>query len=335
MKLIFVGNGVDLHVGLKTSYKSYQDYLKSHCYVSGENAIELINDSPYFIGKRKNERWSDLEETLTFGWNRYIEDKLRTYDRDVNPNNFQESELQLKDSVKFEKVNPEMVAWEFSGEWFLEWISKEYYQNIEKVKSQYNGELKDIFTEDSIIVNFNYTHTLEDLFSIKKDKILYIHNRLPDKKNVSKKTISFDEWLSDLLEAGQKTFQFGSPKNDYEECQEILDNLSIESKTMQGKEGWIERDIKQMFLAFSKNLNENYDGLAKFIDSYIDDIDEVIIIGHSMLGVDEPYYRDIVCPKLKSSKWTIYWHDENDEISTNEFVEKYLLENKDVDKIQW
>lgn len=335
MKLIFVGNGVDLHVGLKTSYKSYRDYLKNHCFVSGVNAIKLIDNSPYFKYGEKDKRWSDLEETLTFDWDRYIDDKLKTYDRDVNPNNFQESELQLKDSVEFEKVNPEMVAREFTGEWFWEWISKEYYQNIEKVKSQYNGELEDIFTEDSIIVNFNYTHTLEDLFSIKKDKILYIHNRLPDKKNVSKKPISFDKWLSDLLEAGQKTFQFGSPKNVYEKCQEILDNLSIESKTMQDKEGWIERDIKQMFLAFSKNLNENYDGLVKFIDGYMDDIDEVIIIGHSMLGVDEPYYRDIVCPKLKSSKWTIYWHDENDEISTNEFVEKYLLENKDVDKIQW
>ena len=43
---------MDLHVGLKTSYKSYRDYLKSHFFISGEKAIGLIKSSSYFMGKQ-------------------------------------------------------------------------------------------------------------------------------------------------------------------------------------------------------------------------------------------------------------------------------------------
>ena len=61
-----------------------------------------------------------------------------------------------------------------------------------------------------------------------------------------------------------------------------------------------------MLFAFSKNLNENYEKLERFIDSNLNEIDEVMIMGHSMLGGDEPYYRDIVIPRLKDRKWKIY-----------------------------
>ena len=54
----------------------------------------------------------------------------------------------------------------------------------------------------------------------------------------------------------------------------------------------------QFYNDFSKKLESNYDSLKGFLGS--NDIDEVTILGHTILGVDEPYYRDVLIPKLKA-----------------------------------
>ena len=46
------------------------------------------------------------------------------------------------------------------------------------------------------------------------------------------------------------------------------------------------------------------------------------MLGHSMLGVDEPYYRDVIVPKLKDVHWDVYWHKFDD---ASIFIEKYKL----------
>ena len=66
----------------------------------------------------------------------------------------------------------------------------------------------------------------------------------------------------------------------------------------------------------------NYDVLSKFIDENKTKITEVIVLGHSMLGVDEPYYRDVIVPKLKDVHWDVYWHKFDD---ASIFIEKYKL----------
>ena len=40
------------------------------------------------------------------------------------------------------------------------------------------------------------------------------------------------------------------------------------------------------------------------------------------LGVDEPYYRDVIVPKLKDVHWDVYWHKFDD---ASIFIEKYKL----------
>ena len=73
---------------------------------------------------------------------------------------------------------------------------------------------------------------------------------------------------------------------------------------------------------FEVSRNMNYDVLSKFIDENKTKITEVIVLGHSMLGVDEPYYRDVIVPKLKDVHWDVYWHKFDD---ASIFIEKYKL----------
>ena len=65
-----------------------------------------------------------------------------------------------------------------------------------------------------LCINFNYTHTLEDMFDIDKTNVLYIHNRLPDKRNPNYKGIDFER---DILALAKKQFQFGSVNNYLDE----------------------------------------------------------------------------------------------------------------------
>ena len=68
----------------------------------------------------------------------------------------------------------------------------------------------------------------------------------------------------------------------------------------------VEKDLQHIGWAFSKNLKCNYATMKSFLKEAL--IDEIVIIGHSFLGVDEQYYRDILVPRrrfitIKVMRW--------------------------------
>ena len=162
-------------------------------------------------------------------------------------------------------------------------------------------------------------HTLEDMFDINKTNVLYIHNRLPDKRNLNDKGIDFER---DILALAKKQFQFGSVNNYLDEWINFANSIKLKSsQKLMSKKSLID-NLKEIYYAFSKKLSMNYDVLSKFIDENKTKITEVIVLGHSMLGVDEPYYRDVIVPKLKDVHWDVYWHKFDD---ASIFIEKYKL----------
>jgi hypothetical protein len=319
MKLIICGNGLDMHVGLKTNYGAYRDYLKNKKFIDGKNAISLIESSCFFIPRRKD-CWTDLEESLAFDYEEYIRQMLDAFDRDIDPNNRQTSIDQINAANKFQKQSPRNIARDFTNEWFWEWIAKTYYQNIDSIRISKKDILYNIIDAGCVFLNFNYTHTLEDVFGVDSNKILYIHNRLPDKRDLSEK-INIEQ---DILAMGRKQFQFGSTKNNLKEWMKTLEDVKFKSKGKLIKKKSIENEIKEIYYSFSKNLELNYPKLQEFIRMY--DIEEVIVLGHSVLGVDEPYYRDVIVPVLKAKKWKLFWHNSSDEIE--KFSKKYGLDSK-------
>ena len=56
-------------------------------------------------------------------------------------------------------------------------------------------------------------------------------------------------------------------------------------------------------------------------------IDEIVIIGHSFMGVDEQYYRDILVPLYKDKKWIFYYY-QSDELARI-FIDKYGVKEYD------
>ena len=330
MKLIVCGNGLDIHVGLDTSYRSYRKFLENRDIYSGKNAIKLIENSTFFI-PRDVECWTDLESALSFDCKKYISEYVNAFDRDTDPNEYETCKAQIKAASDFLKESPLQIAKDFTNTWFWEWLANQYYKNIDAVcENNTDDILHEIIECDSICINFNYTHTLEDFLHLKQQQILYIHNRLPDKRNLMVEKFDFEK---DVINAARKQFQFGSVRNNIEDWEKQVDSLEIKSSGKLIDKKQLKKDIKEIYWAFSKKLTMNYDSLKKFIDLYIDNISEIVILGHSILGVDEQYYKDIVVPKLGNRKWTIYYHDKKSEENARVFADRYNL--KTIDFLKW
>ena len=95
IKLIICGNGLDIHVGLNTSYRAYRDYLVNKKIYEGESAISIIEKSDFFIPRDKD-CWTDLENALTFDYRKYITQYIDAFDRDIDVNNYETSMIYFK-----------------------------------------------------------------------------------------------------------------------------------------------------------------------------------------------------------------------------------------------
>ena len=113
IKLIICGNGLDIHVGLNTSYRAYRDYLVNKKIYEGESAISIIEKSDFFIPRDKD-CWTDLENALTFDYRKYITQYIDAFDRDIDVNNYETSIAQMNSAKQFFKNNPQDIARDFT-----------------------------------------------------------------------------------------------------------------------------------------------------------------------------------------------------------------------------
>ena len=72
MKLIICGNGLDLHVGFKTRYQDYRQYLLSEGFLKERETVDIIDNSDFLIPTNVD-RWSDLENSLSFDCDKYLQ----------------------------------------------------------------------------------------------------------------------------------------------------------------------------------------------------------------------------------------------------------------------
>lgn len=325
MKLVICGNGMDLHLGFRTSYQEYKRFLTEAKFIQGQSAISIIEGSKFFVS-RDADCWSDLEKSLKFDAEKYVEGLIFAYDRDIEPYDEVKSREQIEAANQFEKNNPETIAFDFTNRWFFEWIGKEFYSKVEQIKLSYDGILKSLFDAECIFVNFNYTPSLESIFEIDEGRILYIHNRFPVKSTVP---FTSEDLINEIIESGKKKFQFGSTENRLEEWDEKLSLVSLKSKGKLLDRKNIEEKVHSIYRSFSKNLIDNYENLENFVPA--DKVEEVVVIGHSFMGVDELYYRDVLVPMLKDSKWTFFCHGSRD--TAHAFVDKYNI--SEYEMIDW
>lgn len=319
MNLIICGNGFDLHHGYKTGYNHYRDFLiknYSQTFKSFENFKYLkvaISNS-----------WSELEESLAIKYDECIDDAVNEYYPNLNDESdsrWHGIDIEINSHIDF--------VFNFTGRYFLEWLSN---TNFLETKDKINLSINDLY------INFNYTNTLQNVYKINDDKIFHIHGNIDN--IINKDTQEFinsrinnieieyisEKVITDLINNNtvRQEIQFGSVENNNEK---IKKDMEKKYKFDEFYYASIEPGIRNVIRfcdATSKNISKNYDPLKSFINK---DIEEVIVMGHSIMGVDFPYYSDVIVPALKNRRWVFYWYSEEDWKKINIFIKKLSLSN--------
>lgn len=283
--LLIIGNGFDLYHDLATKYSDYRNWLLDHDkqvvtdFASFDYAKECLEreSGPYFkFGSTEEDdrRWSSLEESLGIEWDDLCYETLEHTYPNLTDDNPGWDDFWIELQVRLEYLK------KLTRGRFREWV-----ESIDVSKAKPVLELPDTAS----FITFNYTPTLEHVYSVRPDRILHIHGSVLNK---------------DAL------LQFGSPDNNPFELQKVLeDKYGVDdfygATIQQGVTVACDRCADTW-----KNIEGNYDVLNHFLDTFAK-IDTVIIMGNSFDKVDKPYYRDVLAPRYRDAEWVFCEHESN------------------------
>lgn len=274
--LFIIGNGFDLASGLSTSYKHFYQWLKEN------NYNHLISMMDTFFSNQQDV-WSDIEKAL----GEYDEDSILEFcrpDEEFDYDHPTRSIASVEDSPDwiFQPVLDDFI------EAFKEWIDSIDISEANKIVT---------LPSESLYLTFNYTETLERVYSIPESNILHIHGcRLSDKNYI----IGHNKYLD--------------PNDAYVDEAQMLYIQNTLSKII----GW----MNGLFKNTSTLISENQVFFNK-----LSNIERVIVYGHSFNDVDLPYMEEIVRHIGVEKHWLISQYSLEDSKNIASFIKEMKLKN--------
>ncbi len=159
---------------------------------------------------------------------------------------------------------------------------------ISPIIATYKGEKFFAFKNDDAFVNFNYTDTLEKIYDIHHD-ILHIHGGGEELEKIRMDEIPYTGYI------------FGH-------CEELPNNEEFE----------IREDSRYLRKDFQYTELENF-----LVNKQVDNI---VVIGHSMAKVDYGYFK-MINKTFPKSLWMIYYHDGDDKKRKMNSIKDCGIEN--------
>ena len=312
MKLIICGNGFDLHHGFKTGYHHYKNFLEAHY----QKAIRDFEDFPY-INLSVSNKWSDLESSLSLDYDDCLGNAIAAFYPDMNDDSdsrWYGIDVELEQQTEF--------IFNFTGPYFIEWLAQTDFSNPSDLIPLDKG---------ARYITFNYTGTLENIYGVGADNIFHIHGQMEFAHNSGEPNHSSKRNNMHKTGRGFDDIQFGSIENDSDVIQRELEQVYGEDDFFSVS---IEPGIHHIIgfcEAASKKLENNYDDLTHFIKTA--PIDEVVVMGHSLIGVDGAYYSNVIVPLLADSRWVFYWYSEFEKSDILKFVDLFSI--REYELIKW
>jgi hypothetical protein len=350
-RLILVGNGFDLALGLKTSYNDFLFwYLKNLLITSVKNnkhLVDLPNKTKFFCyedGLTTTYWWShDKQDKLLEFIDKYdtleklqkllkesnnVKIKLNSllfkkiYDSsitswvDIEKSYYEILKTNLKREQEIKKLNNDFSFLKNQLEIYLTSLEIPFFEDNSKStlfsEQFFDGvsyeEMIDASPEDSIgrkdilLLNFNYTNSLQRLLKSVEDrykpKINYTINHIHGKLNSNEEKIIFG---------------YGDEMDEkYEEIQNLNDNLYLDN-------------IK----SFQYFRSPNYRKLLRFLNS---NEYQVCIYGHSCGLSDRVMLNEIFENENCKSIKVYYYKDENDFNNKTMEISRHFKDNNSMRK---
>jgi hypothetical protein len=252
--LYIIGNGFDKHHDIPSGYQDYRHWLERE----GQwDILDIIDD---VFGYVNDDWWQHFEsnlasaETLRIA----IEETFQNYPKFDQVSEWYDAELSVERKMR--------NAYEIILHSFDDWVK--HLLNIKIYKKM------TFDAEDSIFLSFNYTTTLETLYNIPSQRILYIHGKVGSENGlVIGHGISYKEIerrMGETVDTGDYAFQLAK---DAAVCTVSKHKKKV-GEIIESNQKW-----------FSSLSNISY----------------IHIYGHSLGDVDLPYfYRIFECVDTKS-----------------------------------
>lgn len=275
MKLFIIGNGFDKGHNLNTSYWDFRKYLKN-IYPDFLRAFE----EHYYIYPANDEKaqkellWNELEKNLA-----NIDEDVIIDDALGIEMNLESGDIGIEDTL-YEYFTDEYRYIERLAKYLKQWVRTIKIRDASPITTLINSN------QDAIYITFNYTSVLEIVYGISEDKIIHIHGSLKTKDD------------DPILGHGNK-----------DRMQKIEKRLQEAEREYDEKEISICKVVNDYYERTYKDVNKY---MYKLLDLIKMDIDEILVIGHSVAGVDIPYFKNIDVFTHYKAKWVVYYFGDNE-----------------------
>lgn len=297
MKLYIIGNGFDRAHDLKTSYWDFRCYLARYAEEFLTELEKIYSFYPFdpnefhvpaskqkdAIEHHNNALYDELWKNFEYELGQPSEGEFDTIcDSTIEEmNDLESGPIGIIDTlnVYFEEQLGFVIELQ---DYLLRW-ARQIRLNKAVIKKDEMRSSTDLF------LTFNYTPTLERVYGIPGSNICHIHGGIPPYCHTAPiighgNNESIDKWLKWKQENDDAFNEGGSAK-----CEAIAN--------------FYKRTLKDT----SKQLMLNLEFFRR-----LNEIDEVVVIGHSLGDVDMPYFKRIVEITNIDTPWTILYHSEDE-----------------------
>lgn len=305
--LYVIGNGFDLHHKYRSGLADYGKWLMDN-HPDIYSSFEEWFDIPEYDEDDKDQ-YKEWKNWWCYFEQRLGELSMRQYIEDVSFRAFHEA-TQVEERRAYDTYAGERIA------------DTELSNLIAQIKGTFRNWILSLHPgekwfrlpieqESSLFLTFNYTPTLEVIYKINRENILYIHGSIDSEEYIIGHGLSYQE-IVDNCESREEC-----PDNlPVEEIEEWYNSNSDDFMTEQAKRITIERMID-----LRKNVEQIIEDNQSFFEK-LRNLKTIHIYGFSFSPVDLPYLYTIISKvDVQTVMWEINFFTDTDKENIENFIE--------------
>lgn len=263
--LYIIGNGFDIHHGRNTDYQNF------HKWLSDNEENETLSAIDETFGYCDKTWWKDFEQNLASANTLEIAiEEAKEHYPNFGSDDFRDADWHDAECAVEQRLEEAYTAIRDS---FHRWINQ---------LDGGNEEMKiEMELDDSLFLTFNYSDTLESLYNIPYNRILYIHGKA---KTNDELVLGHGVCLEDLekeVVSSEPSFALGNEDDDY---------------YYEEGDDYITQSAKDAAVSAVHKQRKNVDSIINKHEEWfaaLSDVTKIHIYGHSFGDVDLPYFRKI------------------------------------------
>lgn len=297
--LYVIGNGFDIHHGIKSSYRCYMEWLKENHKDDYQKVIDFYGDEA-----EKHEWWNEFETNLGYF---DIRGKVENWSFRNQPTDRQLEKMRAIDTMG--------GAWEAQVDigGITSILKDSFHEWIDSLNHALSSNKIVIDSQNAYFITFNYSLTLENVYKVPSDQILHIHGCLNDDEYI----IGHGRTYAEVKKDAEPYTSL--PNSDKDDSNEEADDNEITENTKKEVVSQIMDAAKPTDEIIKKNKN---------IFEKLNEVNKLCIYGLSFSSVDEPYLNRIISSVAPNVELEASYYSLSDKESIEAFGQKYNLSIK-------